>query len=424
MVAKIVNFGRKTLSSLTRRNFRLYFIGQSISQTGGWMQAVAQSWLILHLTGSATALGIATALQFAPTLFLGPYAGVLADRFPKRRLLYVTQTAAAVLALILGVALATNVIQAWMVFAMAACLGLVNAVDYPTRQSFLYELAGPTELVSAVGLTGTAVNLARVAGPAIAGVLIASVGLAACFFINAASFIAVLVCLALMRPGELHMQLRIERDDEAGIARGFAYARRTPIVRESLLMMAVVGIFTYEFSVTLPVFVKFALGASALGLAYMMSAMGVGAAAGGLVTAGRRGDGLGRLTAASLGFGLSTALVGLAPNLLTATILMFFVGIFAARFTGLSNGILQLKSAPHMRNRMMALWSTAFLGSTFIGGPLLGLLAQSAGPRWALGVGAIGGVAAAGIGWLAVRRAPAVQMHDMVAPGRTEENAA
>ena len=424
MVAKIATFGRKTLSSLKGRNFRLYFIGQSISQTGGWMQAVAQSWLVLHLTGSATALGLLTALQFAPTLFLGPYAGVLADRFPKRRLLYITQSCAALLALALGVTVATNTVQVWMVFAMAGCLGIVNAVDYPTRQSFLYELAGPTELVSAVGLSGTAANLARVVGPAIAGVLIASAGLAACFLSNAVSFIAVLVCLANMRPSEFHGSTLPRKLDEEGLARGFAYVARTPLVRAALAMTAIAGVFTYEFSVTLPVFVKFSLHGSATGLAYLMSAMGVGAAVGGLITAGRRGDGLGRLSIAAMLFGVSTALVGLAPNLATATALMFFVGIFAARFTGLSNGILQLRSAPGMRNRVMALWSTAFLGSTFIGAPLLGSIAQTAGPRWALAIGLVGGVAAAGIGWLAVQNSAAATPSDLPATKRAEERAA
>lgn len=424
MVAKIVAFGRFTFSSLRRRNFRLYFIGQAISQTGGWMQAVAQSWLVLHLTGSATALGLVTALQFAPTLFLGPYAGVLADRFPKRRLLYITQTAAALLALALGIAIATNAVQVWMVFVMAGCLGIVNAVDYPTRQSFLYELAGPAEVVSAVGLSGTATNLARVVGPAIAGVLIASAGLAACFVVNAASFVAVLVCLAVMRPSEFHRLVLPREDAEEGLAQGFAYASRTSVVRAALLITAIVGVLTYEFSVTLPVFVKFSLSGSALGLAYLMSALGIGAVVGGLVTAGRRGDGLGRLSVASLLFGLSTAAVGLAPNLAWATALMLVVGVFAARFAGLSNSILQLRSAPAMRNRVMALWSTAFLGSTFLGAPLLGWVAEAAGPRWALGMGGIGGLAAAGIGMLALRRAETAQPHELPSAAKAKESAA
>ena len=425
MVAKIAAFGRSTFSSLKRRNFRLYFIGQAVSQTGGWMQAVAQSWLVLHLTGSAGALGTVTALQFAPTLILGPYAGVLADRFPKRRMLYVTQSCAAALALALGVTSATGLVRAWMVYVMAGILGVVNAVDYPTRQSFLYELAGPVEVVSAVGLTSTAANLARVAGPAIAGILIASVGMPVCFFLNAVSFAAVLVCLGLMRPSEFHRaQPGVQTAEKGGLVEGFTYATRTPVVREALAMMAVVGVLTYEFSVTLPAFAKFALGGSAIALAWLMSSMGIGAAVGGLVTAGRKGDGLGRLSAAALLFGLSTAAVGLAPNLRVATALMFLVGLFAARFTGLSNGILQLRSAPELRSRVMALWSTAFLGSTCVGGPLLGWLAQSAGPRWSLGVGAIGGIVGAAIGAFGRVHARAAEPRPLAQRAAAEENAA
>jgi MFS family permease len=189
-------------------------------------------------------------------------------------------------------------------------------------------------------------------------------------------------------------------------------------------MMAIVGVFTYEFNVTLPTFAKFSLGAGAAGLAYLMSAMGIGAAIGGLITAGRRGDGLGRLAVTALAFGVSTALVGLAPNLATATLLMFFVGVFAARFTGLSNGILQLRCHPALRNRVMALWSTAFLGSSFLGAPLLGWLAQSAGPRWALGVGAVGGLMAAAIGGLAARRVLVAEQHALLPARQAEENAA
>jgi MFS family permease len=424
MVPKIITFGRTTMSSLKGRNFRLYFIGQGISQSGGWMQLVAQSWLVLHLTGSPTALGFVAALQFAPTLFLGPYAGVLADRFPKRRILYITQTAAALLALALGITVAANVVQTWMVFAMAACLGVVNAIDYPTRQAFLFSLAGPTELVSAVGLTGTAANLARVAGPAIAGVLIASVGLAACFLLNAVSFIAVLVCLALMRPSEFHRSVVPRRDSDEGLARGFSYAFHTPVIFAALLITAIVNVLAYEFGVTLPIFVKFSLSGSALDLAFLMSSMGAGAAVGGLITAGRRGDGLGRLSLASLIFGVCTALVGLAPNLGTATALMFVVGVFAARFTGLSNSIVQLRSTPEMRNRMTALWSTAFAGTTFLGALLLGWVGEAAGPRWALGLGAIGGLAAAGVGWAAMRRDAAQRRQVLPSASRAEENAA
>lgn len=403
MVAKLVAFGRTTFSSLKRRNFRLYFIGQGISLTGGWMQNVAQSWLVLHLTGSAAALGFVAALQYGPSLLVGPFAGVLADRFPKRRLLTVTQTLMGLMALALGLLVLTDAARPWMVFVMAGGIGIITAVDYPTRQSFLYELAGPRELVSAVGLSGTANNVARVAGPAVAGALIASAGLAACFLLNAASYLAVLVTLWLMHASEFHRAPAAEKVERAGLSSGFAYAARTPGVREALTMMAVVGVLTYEFSITLPAFVKLTLNGSAAGLALLMSSMGVGAAIGGLVTAGRRGDGLGHLAASALGFGAATALVGLAPSLTVAAGLMLFVGVFSAMFVGLSSSILQLKSAPDMRNRVMALWSTAFLGSTFIGGPLLGWIAQAAGARWALIVGAAGGGIAAIIGWVGDR---------------------
>ena len=416
MREKIIGVSRTTFASLKMRNFRLYFLGQSISLTGGWMQNIAQAWLILHLTHSGTALGIAAALQCGPTLLLGPYAGVLATRLPKRHILLVTQTMAGLLALVLGVLVATNTVQPHAVYLMAGLLGMVNAIDYPVRQSFLYELVGPKELVSAVGLTATSVNLARVVGPAIAAAIIGGVGLAACFFLNAASFIAVLVCLVRMRPQEFHSAA--EQLPEGGVREGITYVARTAVVRESLLMMAVVGVFTYEFSVTLPMLAKFTFGAGAMGLAYLMSAMGVGAVVGGLVTAARRGEGLDTLTTRALAFGVTTALVGIAPNLAVASALMFFVGVFSARFTGLSSSILQLRCAISMRSRVVALWSTAFVGATLVGSPLLGWLGEAAGPRWALGAGAIGGIIAAGIGWRGMRKAEACAVDEIALPER------
>lgn len=403
MVDKLVAFGHSTLSSLTGRNFRLYFIGQLFSQTGGWVQSVAQAWLVLRLTESAAALGLVSALQFGPILLLGPYAGVLADRVSKRRLLYVTQVISGLLALGLGLAVAFDRATAPLVFVTAGLLGVVQALDYPTRQSFLYELTGPKQVVSAVGLTSSAANLARVAGPALAGTLIAGVGLAACFLLNAASFVTVIVCLALMRSAELHDSEVVS--EKRGLRRGLAYAATTPVVREVLVMMTVIGVLTYEFGVTLPAFVKLSLGGTAAGLAALMSAMGAGAAIGGLISAGRRGDGLGSLAITALLFGASTSLVSLTQGLPSAAAIMFFVGVFAARFTALSNSMLQLRCEPLMRNRVMALWSTAFLGSAFVGGPLMGWVAQGAGPRWALAIAVLGGLIAAGIGLLGKKRA-------------------
>ena len=402
-MSPLVRFARSTFSSLATRNFRLYFLGQSVSLAGGWVQSVAQSWLVLNLTDSGAALGLVSALQFAPSLLLGPYAGVIADRLPKRRLLVFTQAALGAVALTMGVMVATGTIRTWTVYAAAGVLGLINAIDYPTRQAFLYELAGPKRIISAVGLHGTVVNVTRVVGPALAGALIAVGGLAACFLVNAASFAFVIVCLSLIRAGELHTA---EHDVKpGGLAEGFDYAARTPIVRESLVMMAVIGVLVFEFSVTLPLLARYVFAGDASALAYLMSAMGIGAVAGGLITAGRRGDGLGRLAFAALGFGGFTALTGAAPTIHVAAILMGVTGFFSARFTGVSNSILQLKSEPVMRNRVIALWSSAFLGSTFIGAPLLGWIGEQFGGRVPLIAGGlVGGIVAAAVG-LAGRRA-------------------
>lgn len=384
------------------------------------MQAVAQSWLMLSLTGSAAALGLSSALQYGPTLLLGPYAGVLADRFPKRKILRATQSASGLLALLLGIAVYTGSVRVWMVYAMAAALGVVTAIDHPTRQSFVYELVGRRQLISAVGLNSMAANVARIAGPALAGAAIAAVGMAPCFFVNAASYAFVLACLAGMRAEEFHGTRVLRVESGGGLREGLAYACKTPVVREVLVITAVVGVLAFEFSVTLPAFAKLSLSAGAGGLAYLMTAMGVGATLGGLLTASRRGDGLGRFTAASLAFGICTALVGFAPTLHVAAALMFFVGVFSARFTGLSNAILQLRASSAMRNRVMALWSTAFLGSSFFGGPLVGWIAELAGPRSSLFVAALGGVIAAVVGFAEVRRSRAENAESLAENNVTE----
>lgn len=388
--------------------------------TGGWVQSVAQSWLVLQLTNSGAALGLVSALQFAPSLFLGPYVGVVADRVPKRRLLVLTQASLALVAAWLGVMVATGTVRPWVVYVAAGVLGLLNAVDYPTRQAFLFELTGPEQVVSAVGLNATIANAARIVGPALAGALIAIGGMASCFLVNAASFGVVIVCLALVRTSELHQA----RHAEGGsLAEGVAYAARTPVVRESLLMMAVIGVLVFEFSVTLPLLTKYAFAGTASGLGYLMSTMGAGAVVGGLITAGRRGDGLQRLSFAALGFGGFTALTGLMPSLHLAAVSMAMAGLCSARFTGLSNGLLQLESAPAMRSRVIALWSSAFLGSTFVGAPLLGWLGEQFGSRTPMVAGGvIGGLLAAAIGFAGLRRMAAEPVK-VVQPAKREKAA-
>lgn len=402
-MSPIERFARSTFSSLRARNFRLYFFGQAVSLTGGWVQSVAQAWLVLHLTNSGSALGIVSALQFAPSLFLGPYAGVVAERLPKRRLLMITQSALGLVALALGIVVAMGRIEPWHVYTAAGLLGILNAVDYPTRQAFLFELSGAERVVSAVGLSGMIVNVTRVAGPALAGGLIATAGLASCFLVNAASFLVVIGSLVLIRPSELYCSAH--EAEPGGLMEGVSYAAATPVLRESLLMTVVVAVLVFEFNVTLPLLAKFTYAGGASTLAYLMSAMGIGAVVGGIVTAGRRGEGLARLSASALAFGGFTALTGIAPSLQIAAITMGLAGLFSARFTGLSNSILQLQSAPLMRGRVIALWSSAFLGSTLFGAPLMGWIGEELGARAPLVAGGlVGGILAAGIGLVGLRR--------------------
>src|SRR5215204_6100418 len=300
----------RTFSSLTVRNYRLWVVGQGISLSGTWMQTVAQGLLVLHLTGSGTALGLVTALQTIPVLLFGPWGGVVADRFPKRRILYVTQAVSSVLALLLGTLVATGAIRIEMVYLVALCLGAFSAVDNPTRQAFVVEMVGKDEIVNAVSLNSTEINLARVVGPAMAGVLIASVGLAACFLINGLSFLAVLMA---MRGEELRPTPSGPRVP-GQLRQGLQYVRASPVIRTILVMMAVIGTFTYEFSVSLPLFAEVTFRQGPATYAAMTAAMGLGAVFGGLYTASQGIGSLRRLTFAALIFGASVLLTAVAPT--------------------------------------------------------------------------------------------------------------
>ncbi len=405
-----------TFSSLHIRNYRLYFIGQGISLSGTWMQSIGQAWLVLTLTGSGTALGLVTALQFLPVLLLAPAAGVIADRFSKRRILFITQSVAATLALALAVLVATGAIRLWMIYILAISYGLTNTVDNPTRQSFVLELVGRDALRNAVTLNSTEINLTRVIGPAIAGVLIAGIGFAPCFFINSASFMAVLVCLFLMRGDELHRTDPIKRL-KGQLRQGFRYVRRTPLLRDVLIMMGIIGTLTYEFQVTLPLIAKFTFHGSANAYAILTSAMGIGAVLGGLATAGRRRRSPFGIASAALAFGAAILLAAMSPTLPLAVAAMVAVGACSISFTSLSNATLQLESAPQMRSRVMSLWTVAFLGSTPVGSPVIGWIGEYSSPRWAMAAGGLAALTAAAYGFLALRR------HTLPAPGRAETGA-
>jgi len=398
----VASYLRTTFSSLRLRNYRLYFIGQGISLVGTWMQGLAQGWLVATLTKSPMIVGLVAAMQFLPVLVLAPYGGVLADRFSKRRVLFITQSFAAVLALMLAGLTATGAIRVWMVFVLAGCLGIVNALDNPTRQAFVHELVGPGDLRNAVTLNSLEVNLMRVLGPALAGVVIVVIGLPLCFAVNGLSFMAVIVCLALMRPGELHRTARLE-PAKGQLRAGLAYVRRTPILRDVLIMMGLVGCLTYEFGVTLLNLAKFTFHTNAMGPALLTSAMGVGAVLGGLLTAGRRSPALGTLTKASFGFGAFMFILAIAPSMAFAALATVAIGVFSLMFTSLTNTILQLESLPQMRGRVMALWSVGFLGSTAIGAPIMGWIAEAFNPRVSIVVGAVAALVAGLVGVRAMR---------------------
>ncbi|MGB8213983.1 MAG: MFS transporter [Anaerolineales bacterium] len=395
-------FSRETFSSLHVRNYRLYYIGQIISTSGTFMQTIAQSWLVLKLTNSGTALGIATALQYLPILFLGPYGGVIADRFPKRKILYLTQSISGLLALILGALVVTGLVKVWMVYILASCLGMVNVFDNPTRQTFYMELVGPEHIRNAVTLYSTLVNLARIIGPAIAAGLIAAFGLAPCFILNGISYGAVVIMLGLMHTNELLVTPPVP-PAKGQLQEGFKYVISMPVLGSTLLMMAIIGTLTYEFQVSLPLIAQFTFKGDASSYAFLTASMGVGAAIGGILFASRKGIQPYKLVGASLLFGLAVLAAAFMPSLHLAGLAMVLVGICSINFSSLGNSILQLESSPQMRGRVMSFWSVAFLGSTTIGGPIVGWFAEAAGARWGLALGGLAALAATALGAFTLR---------------------
>jgi MFS family permease len=395
-------FSRETFASLHIRNYRLYYIGQIVSTSGTFMQTIAQAWLVLKLTNSGTALGIATALQYLPILILGPYGGVIADRFSKRKILYFTQSISGILALVLGVLVATGLVKVWMVYILASCLGIVTAFDNPTRQTFYIELVGPGNLRNAVTLYSTLINLARIIGPAIAGGLIAVFGLAPCFFINGISYAAVVIMLGMMRADELLTTPPVPRA-KGQLQEGFNYVVSTPVLGSSLLMMAIIGTLTFEFQVSLPLIAQFTFKGDASSYAFLTASMGVGAAIGGIFFASRKGIQPYKLVSAALLFGLAVLAAAFMPSLKLAGLALVLTGIGSINFSTLGNSILQLESSPQMRGRVMSFWSIAFLGSTTIGGPIVGWFAEVAGARWGLALGGLAALIAAILGAITLR---------------------
>ncbi|MDN5933898.1 MAG: MFS transporter [Pseudonocardia sp.] len=381
---------RSTFASLRVRNYRRYATGQIVSLAGTWMQRVAQDWLVLDLSGgSATALGIAAALQFSPILVLSLWGGVLADRVDKRRALMLLQAAMGLCALVLGTAVVTGAVVLWHVYLLCFLLGCFSALDVPVRQSFVPELVGDGQLGNAVALNSLTFNLARIVGPSIAGVLIAVTGTGWVFLINAVSFAAVITGLALMDTSRLHRPEPVPRAP-GQLREGLRYVRGRPDLVAVLALVFLVSTFGINFYMTLALLARnvFGLGADAYGL--LTTLLAVGSVAGAVLAARRvRRPRLRLVIGSALVFGVLVTLAGLMPTYLLTGIVMVPLGFAALTFTTAANSTVQLSVEPAVRGRVMGLYILLFLGGTPVGAPLLGVLAEAYGGRSPLVLGGV-----------------------------------
>ena len=370
--------------SLRVRNYRLYASGQLVSLTGTWMQRVAQDWLVLELTDSGTALGIVTALQFGPALLLGMYGGILADRGDKRRLLLVTQTTIALLALLLGLLDVTGLVTYWQVLLLATALGVTTAIDTPVRQAFVVEMVGKADLTNAVAINSTIFNTGRILGPAVAGVTITAVGTGWAFLGNAASSIAVLTALALMRTDELIPAAPVRRAP-GQLREGLRYVRGRSDLMLAMVLIFVVGTFGLNFQITTALMAKQVFHRGASGYGWLSTTLAVGAFLGAIVaTRRRRRPRAMFLLGAVAAFSALEIAAGLMPTFALTAVALVPTGLAMLTVTTAANSSVQLGVAPTMRGRVMALYLVCFMGGTPLGAPIIGWAAGVAGPRWGL----------------------------------------
>jgi len=390
---------RQTFASLQVHNYRVFFLGMLVSASGTWMQSVAQGWLVLQLTGSGTQVGLVTAAQFVPMLVGGVWGGVIADRFDKRRILFVSQSILGVAAAILALVTLTGVVQVWMVFACALLTGVGTMIDNPTRQAFVSELVGTERVANAVALNSAMFNAARIVGPAMAGLVILVAGTGVCFAYNALSYVAVLFSLTRMRPDELHRGKPTGKG-KGQVRAGLRYAWATPELRSTILLVAMVGTFALNFTVLTPLLVEFTFDAGPGTLGLLTSAMGAGSLVGALVAAARSKPTPKLLVGAAGALGVLMLGVAVSPTLPVAFVLLALTGAATITFLSTANSTLQLSSSAEMRGRVMSLYLLVFLGSTPIGGPIVGAVAETVDPRAGFVVGGvaslIGAVFAAG----------------------------
>lgn len=394
---------RRTFRSMSVRNFRLYFAGQFVSATGTWMQSIAQMWLVLQMTGSGVALGVTTALQFTPMLLAGAWGGVVADRVDKRRLLVATQVLSAGLAVLLAAITAFGVVELWMIYALALLLGCVTALDNPARRAFVVEMVGGEHLSNAVSLSSALFTAARVFGPALAGVVIAVVGVSWCFLANAGSYVAAIVAFLLMRRREFFAVDPVPRAP-GQLRAGLRYAWSTPALRLPLVMTAVIGTLAFNAQVVLALLARETFGGDAGTFGALYAFLSVGAVVGALVAAHQRAATQRFLVLAAAAYGVFLTVAAGAPTLGIELAVLVPAGAAGVAFVAMANGVLQTHTEPAMRGRVMALFSVAFLGSTPIGGPIVGWVSQVFGPRTGLALGGLSALATAAAAMGVIRR--------------------
>ena len=394
-----------TFASLRVRNFRLFFVGQVVSFAGNWMQIVALATLVHDLTGSGTKLGLVYMVQFAPVLAFGAYGGVLADRFDRRRLSMLTQLLLAALATMIGVLTLTGHVRLWMIFVIAALIGTVSSFDHPVRQSIVFDLVGPEYVANAVSLNTVIMNVARLTGPTIAAILIATAGIGWSFIGNAISFVFMFVILIFIRPREfVQTETRLVRAQRGWLREGFRHVRSNRRLLVPLVMMTLIGMLTYEFQVSLPLFASetFHRGGGK-GYAMVTASMGAGAIVGGLVSASRPDPTHARLMRSATWLGVSVLVVSFMPTIWWAMVALPFAGAFSVTYIALANSVLQVNADPMMRGRVMALYTMAFMGTTPLGAPIIGAIADHFGPRVALQIGGAAAIVGGVAGWYALR---------------------
>jgi MFS family permease len=396
------------LAAFRHRNYRLFFAGQGISLIGTWMTAVAQSWLVLQLTGNPFDLGVVAAFQFLPVLVLGLFGGLIADALPKRPTMYATQVVAMVVSFTLFALAVTNTVELWQVFVLAAVMGVRNAIDMPTRQAFAVEMVGREDVGNAVALNSAMFNGARILGPAIAGLTIGAFGVAVAFLVDALSFLAVLFGLFLMDEQQLHLSPRMARMTSVGavvdnLVEGLVYVRRTSLTFLAIVLIGLVGTFGINFNIVIPPLAQSVLGVGASGYGFLMAASGIGSLLAALLIA-FGGTKPARMLTGAFALGAAEVVIGGTRSYALDLVLMFLAGMGAISMMATANTVLQLAVPDALRGRVMAVYTTVFAGTTPIGGLLMGWIAATGGASAAILLGGLVSLLAAIAGFVWYRR--------------------